>query len=58
MKSGSGGMGMKKHARSGFSTQSPRFRFLRKLEIERESVKSDKKSIRDPKSSIKELFKD
>lgn len=53
---GKSGMGSKKHAQSGYATKSPRFRFLQKLEAERQSV-PDKSRIKNPKDSVQELFK-
>jgi hypothetical protein len=53
MQNGRGGMGSRKHAKSGHATKSPRFRFAVKLEAERNSVKN-KKRITDPKSSVSE----
>jgi hypothetical protein len=55
MQRGRGGMGSRKHAKSGHATKSPRFRFAAKIEAERQGVKS-KRAIRDPKSSVAELF--
>lgn len=56
MVSGRGGMGSKKHGKSGHSTQSPRFRFLNKLEAERNEIKS-KNGIKEPHKSLRELLK-
>ena len=50
------GMGMSKHRKSGHTTKSPKFRFQQKLEAEKNERK-DNTRIKDPKSSIKELFK-
>jgi hypothetical protein len=55
MHNGRGGMGSRKHGKSGHATKSPRFRFAAKIEAERNGVKS-KKAIREPKSSFAELF--
>jgi hypothetical protein len=56
MQEGSKGMGSKKHAQSGHPTQSPKFRFMKKLEAEKNEIK-DRSRIKDPKSSVQELFK-
>lgn len=56
MVAGNKGMGTKKHARSGRSPKSPRFRHQQKLEAERFYIK-DWNRIRDPKQSVGELFK-
>jgi hypothetical protein len=53
--SGGGGMGSKKHGQSGHATKSPRFRFLQKLEAEKNDRK-DRSRIKEPKASVKELF--
>lgn len=50
-----GGMGSTKHGKSGRATQSPRFRFQKKLEAERD-VRKDKSRIRNPKATVQELF--
>jgi hypothetical protein len=46
---------MTKHGRSGHATQSPRFRFLQKLEA-RKNDRKDRSRIKDPKQSVEELF--
>jgi hypothetical protein len=53
--SGQKGFGMTKHGRSGHATQSPRFRFLQKLEAKKNDRK-DRSRIKDPKQSVEELF--
>ncbi|WP_143198341.1 hypothetical protein [Bradyrhizobium sp. AS23.2] len=52
---GQKGFGMTKHGRSGHATQSPRFRFLQKLEAQKNDRK-DRSRIKDPKQSVEELF--
>jgi hypothetical protein len=44
-----------KHGRSGHATRSPRFRFLLKLEAQKNDRK-DCSRIKDPKQSVEELF--
>jgi hypothetical protein len=46
---------MTKHGRSGHATQSPRFRFLQKLEAHKNDRK-DLSRIKGPKQSVEELF--
>lgn len=56
---GTKGIGMKKHGKSGChrgNTKSPKFRHVQRLEAERNEVK-DRSRLRDPKESIRELFK-
>lgn len=53
--SGQKGFGMTKHGRSGHATRSPRFRFLEKLEAQKNDRK-DRSRIKDPKQSVEELF--
>ena len=53
--SGQKGFGMTKHGRSGHATRSPRFRFLQKLEAQKNDRK-DRSRIKDPKRSVEELF--
>lgn len=55
MVSGRGGMGSRKHGKSGHSTKSPKFRFFNKMEAEKNKIK-DKSRIKEPYSSIKELM--
>jgi hypothetical protein len=52
---GQKGFGMTKHGRSGHATRSPRFRFLQKLEAQKNDRK-DSSRIKDPKQSVEELF--
>ncbi|KRR07992.1 hypothetical protein CQ10_41755 [Bradyrhizobium valentinum] len=52
---GQKGFGMTKHGRSGHATRSPRFRFLQKLEAQKNDRK-DRSRIKDPKRSVEELF--
>ena len=52
---GQKGFGMTKHGRSGYATRSPRFRFLQKLEAQKNDRK-DRSRIKDPKQSVEELF--
>ena len=52
---GQKGLGMTKHGRSGHATQSPRFRFLQKLEAHK-SDRKDLSRIKGPKQSVEELF--
>jgi hypothetical protein len=52
---GQKGFGMTKHGRSGHATRSPRFRFLQKLEAQKNDRK-DRSRIKDPKPSVEELF--
>jgi hypothetical protein len=52
---GQKGLGMTKHGRSGHATQSPRFRFLQKLQAQKNDRK-DRSRIKDPKQSAEELF--
>ena len=53
--SGQKGFGMTKHGRSGHATRSPRFRFLQKLEAQKND-RRDRSRIKDPKQSVEELF--
>ena len=53
--SGQKGFGMTKHGRSGHATRSPRFRFLQKLEAQKNDRK-DRSRIKDAKQSVEELF--
>jgi len=53
--SGQKGFGMTKHGRSGHATRSPRFRFLQKLEAQKNDRK-DRSRIKDPKQSVDEVF--
>jgi hypothetical protein len=55
MHSGQKGFGMTKHGRSGQATRSPRFRFLQKLEAQKNDRK-DRSRINDPKQSVEDLF--
>ena len=55
MHGGQKGFGMTKHGRSGHATRSPRFRFLQKLEAQKNDRK-DRSRIKDPKQSVEELF--
>lgn len=55
MQQGRGGMGSHKHGVSGYATKSPRFRYLLKLEAER-NLRKNRSRILDPKKSVKELF--
>jgi len=52
---GQKGFGMTKHGRSGHATRSPRFRFLQKLEAQKNDRK-DRSRIKDPKQSVEKLF--
>jgi hypothetical protein len=52
---GQKGFGMTKHGRSGRATRSPRFRFLQKLEAQKND-RRDRSRIKDPKKSVAELF--
>ncbi|MBR1280427.1 hypothetical protein, partial [Bradyrhizobium sp. AUGA SZCCT0283] len=52
--SGQKGFGMTKHGRSGYATRSPRFRFLQKLEAQKNDRK-DRSRIKDPKLSVGEV---
>ena len=52
---GQKGFGMTKHGRSGHATRSPRFRFLQKLEAQKNDRK-DRSRIKDPKQSVEGLF--
>lgn len=52
---GQKGFGMTKNGRSGHATRSPRFRFLQKLEAQKNDRK-DRSRINDPKQSVEELF--
>ena len=52
---GQKGFGMTKHGRSGRATRSPRFRFLQKLEAEKND-REDRSQIKNPKQSVEELF--
>jgi hypothetical protein len=52
---GQKGFGMTKHGRSGHATRSPRFRFLQKLEAQKND-RRDRSQIKDAKQSIDELF--
>ena len=57
MQKNRGGMGNTKHGKSGKPTKSPRMRFLEKLEAEK-NIRIDNSRIKNPKSTIKELFGD
>jgi hypothetical protein len=46
---------MTKHGQSGHATRSPRFRYLQKLEAQKNDRK-DRSRIKDPKHSVEELF--
>jgi len=50
---GRGGMGSKKHGKSGIPPKSPKFRHKMKLEAERKENKSTKARLT---KSVKELF--
>jgi hypothetical protein len=52
---GQKGFGMTEHGRSGHATRSPRFRFLQKLEAQKNDRK-DRSRIKDPKQAVEELF--
>jgi hypothetical protein len=52
---GQKGFGMTKQGRSGHATRSPRFRFLDKLEAQKND-RNDRSGIKDPKQSVEELF--
>jgi hypothetical protein len=52
---GQKGFGITKHGRSGHATRSPRFRFLQKLEAQKNDRK-DRSRIKDPKQAVEELF--
>jgi len=54
MQQGRGGMGSRKHGRSGHATQSPRFRLWARLDAERTPGRSHRKAKFF--SSIRELF--
>lgn len=59
MASGTKGIGPHKHAKSGChrgNPKGPKLRHAMKREAERNEIK-DRSGIRDPKGSIKELFK-
>lgn len=58
MQEGRGGMGMRKHGKSGWkngSGKSPRFRHQMKLQAERNEIK-DRSGIKNPKKSVSELL--
>src|SRR5258708_40053131 len=61
MVSGRVGMGSKKHGQSGHATKSPRFRFLQKIEAEKNERK-DRSRLRDPNvwsgRALQEVFVD
>jgi hypothetical protein len=46
---------MTKHGRSGHATRSPRFRFLQRLDAQKNDRK-DRSRIKEAKQSIEELF--
>lgn len=50
------GIGMGKHRKSGVSGKSPKFRHQAKLDAER-NEKKDTSRIKEPKTSVKDLFK-
>jgi hypothetical protein len=52
---GQKGFGMTKHGRSGYATRSPRFRFLKKLEAQKNDRK-DRSQIKEPKQTVEQLF--
>jgi hypothetical protein len=54
-KGNTGGMGMRKHARSGYAPKSPKFKHAMKREAEQNSVKATSR-IKDPKQSVSDLF--
>lgn len=56
MSSGSKGMGMHKHGTSGRAPKSPKAKHAMKREAEANSIKATGR-IKDPKSSVSELFK-
>lgn len=55
MTQGRSGMGNHKHAISGHATKSPKLRAHMKREAEKDERK-DRSRIKDPKSSVDELF--
>lgn len=57
MHKGNSGMGMHKHGVSGKPGKSPRFKHWLKREVEKGAIKR-RGAIRNPKSSVKELFHD
>jgi hypothetical protein len=52
---GQKGFGMTKYGRSGHAPRSSRFRFLQKLEAQKNDRK-DRSRIKDPKQSVEQLF--
>ena len=56
MEQGRGGIGSRKHGKSGHSGKSPRFRHNAKIEAER-NVRKDRSRIQDPVSSVRELLR-
>lgn len=53
---GRGGMGSTKHGKSGYVTQSPKFRANLKREAEANEIKS-KNQIKEPYDSVADIFK-
>ena len=57
--SGSSGMGIKKHRKSGRTSNSPKFKMTREMEIRKKELEEMRlKKLREPEfaSSIQELF--
>lgn len=52
---GRGGMGSRKHGKSGFCPKSPKLRHAMKREAEKAEIKATGR-IKDPKQSVAELF--
>jgi hypothetical protein len=56
MQQSRGGMGTRKHGKSGHATKSPRLRHAMRLEAERNERK-DRSQIKRPFDSVKDMFK-
>jgi hypothetical protein len=56
MQEGKGGMGSHKHGTSGHSSKSPKLKHRMKREAEKD-VRLDRARIKDPKTSVQELFR-
>jgi len=50
--SGQKGFGMTKHGRSGHATRSPRFRFLHKLEAQKNDRRDHRRAIPSPEANM------
>lgn len=53
--SGSGGMGITKHGKSGYPTKSPRYRHLKQIEANKSDIKAKPSTCKH--ESLEDLFK-